>query len=140
MNHGLPSSGILRGLRSSDFLSKHGEIVGPAYQPDKKTAQARGDGFQETSINWHTCDDALNLMWRNKGQTAFGVAQVADLAAVIECVERTPNNKEAFSYEKAELHNNPYHGNLLFTTEEKKQHAVRAIAAVLALHSVLITK
>ena len=110
---------FLRGLSSKDFI-KNGIVVAAAFQFD--SAQ-RSDNMNEASINWLDDDGAIETALtqrKDNGKIQFsaGVARLdlTRLKGVFQCI---PSG--IFEYERAPLPKNPYHGNLLISSDADKQ-------------------
>jgi len=126
----------LRGLRTAD-LSKDGQVSAQAFKPNEKTAGARDDGAQESSVNWEDDDTVLHqtLTARNEsGSLLFAHGAVRVPRAELDHVAGLPQVQHGFSYERSALPGNPYHGNLLFHKHLPKQ-TINLIIAFLALVS-----
>lgn len=116
-NETYPNS-FLRGLSSRDFVEK-GQVLPLAFQFDDN---GRSDGNREASINWYDDEGALSIALNQRkenGKLQFpaGVAKVD-----LELLKLILRNlcQEGFSFERAPLENNKYHGNLLLSNCLKK--------------------
>lgn len=110
---------FLRGISSKDFLD-NGHVLYTAFQFDDT---GRQDGNREASINWLDDDGAISLALdqrKDNGKYQFpgGVARID-----LEFAKMILHNfsQEGFSYERAPLDNNIYHGNLLLSNSLSKQ-------------------
>ena len=110
---------FLRGITNKDFV-KNGHVMQTAFQFDEAT---REDNMKEASINW--LDDegaitvALNQRKENgKLQFVAGIARL-DLSRVKLILASLPEG--LFSYERAPIPDNKYHGNLLVSNNADKQ-------------------
>lgn len=109
---------FLRGLSSKDFVY-NGQVLPTAFQFD---VVEREDGMCEASINWLDDVGAIDIALRQrkengKKQFVAGVAQI-DLELMKLVLQSMP--PEVFSYERAELPENRYHGNLLLSSTVNK--------------------
>ncbi len=110
---------FLRGISNKDFI-ENGHVLYTAFQFDDT---GRDDGNREASINWLDDDGAITMALSQKkenGKFQFpgGVARIdLDFAKMI-----LHNFAQiGFSYERAPLENNKYHGNLLVANSLPKQ-------------------
>jgi len=125
----IPES-FYRGISNKDFI-RDGHVLPSAFQFDKPI---RDDGFQELSINWNDGPEALEILLTQKkenGKLQFvgGVAYL-ELGSVKSALKNFMIKKH-FDYERRELPENEFHGNLLVAANLDKN--LRAlISAVLA--------
>ena len=109
-----------RGITNKDFV-KDGYVLPSAFQFDN---DIREDGFKELSINWNDDDEALKKILeqrRENGKPQFSVgAANLNLSRVKQLLSMYIDRKQ-FSYERKELENNEYHGNLLVLGTLDKQ-------------------
>lgn len=125
----------LRGLRKSDW-SKDGRILGVAFAPDHSTSNGREDRCSETSVNFEDDDGAVTLIKRDTVMAAHGVARLP-LVAVDEFRARVQSKIQSLRYERARVHGNDYHGNILFPAGIAKFEAA-ALASVLAISAEIV--
>lgn len=116
---GYPIS-FYRGLANKDFIS-NGQVLASAFQFDDKI---REDGYKELSINWDDDDNSLNILLtqrKDNGKIQFvaGAAKL-DLQRVNLILNEHINNGN-FKYERRQLPQNKYHGNLLLCGTVNKQ-------------------
>ena len=110
---------FLRGISSKDYID-NGHVLYSAFQ-FKDTG--RDDGNSEASINWLDDDDAITIALNQRkenGKIQFpeGVARIdLDFAKMV----LHNFSQVGFSYERAPLENNKYHGNLLLANSLSKQ-------------------
>lgn len=110
---------FLRGIANKDFID-NGHVLPTAFQFDDT---GRDDGKREASINWLDDDGAIMLALNQRkenGKLQFtgGVARIdLDYAKMI----LHNFSQVSFSYERAPLENNKYHGNLLLDNSLSKQ-------------------
>lgn len=110
---------FLRGLSNKDFVC-NGMVVYNAFQFDDFK---RDDNKRELSINWLDDDGAIaNILSKKKenGKLQFpmGVAKL-ELSTVLMILSNFKNTGY-FSYERAPLPDNTYHGNLLLDNSIEK--------------------
>ena len=125
----------LRGLRKEKFVS-HGYIVSLAFEPDRRTSDAREDKGTETSINWEDNDEVLDFTLKNRQVAGYGVARVD--RETIDWINSNPNSLNVLVYERCPQDNNPYHGNIVFKANIPKA-LERNICGTLALRSTFIS-
>ena len=118
MNQNFPEA-FLRGLSNKDFVCE-GHVLQSAFQFDNT---GRADNMHEASINWLDDDGAIEVALSQKkdnGKLQFqaGVAKL-NLNTVKLFLATIQNS--TFSYERAEIDGNPYHGNLLIDGNTPKQ-------------------
>lgn len=110
---------FLRGIANKDFID-NGHVLHSAFQFDDT---GRADGNWEASINWLDDDGAITLALnqrKDNGKLQFsgGVARI-DLSYAKMVLHNF--SQVGFSYERAPLENNKYHGNLLLDNSLSKQ-------------------
>lgn len=110
---------FLRGLSNKDF-AMNGLVMASAFQFDEAD---RDDGMLEASINWLDDDGAIEVALQQRkenGRIQFvgGVARI-DIQLMKLILRSIPS--DIFSHERAELPNNPYHGNLLLASSVNRQ-------------------
>lgn len=110
---------FLRGLSNKDFAI-NGLVMASAFQFDEAD---RDDGMLEASINWLDDDGAIEVALQQRkenGRIQFvgGVARI-DIQRMKLILQSIPS--DMFSHERAELPNNPYHGNLLLASSANRQ-------------------
>jgi len=125
----------LRGIRNKDFLVP-GEKAAASNLFFLGNGKLRSSGWREGSINWQDDENAIdftmNIQSENGGDFAFK-AGVAVLARErLDYVVRLGQAMGRFAYERQQLPENPYHGNLLLKDDTSKHIAIQ-IAGVLAL-------
>lgn len=111
---------FIRGISNKDFIDDHGHVLCSAFQFDDT---GRNDGNQEASINWLDDSGAITTALSQKkenGKIQFpgGVARI-NLGTVKLFLHYY--YQAGFSYERAPLENNKYHGNLLLEKSLSKQ-------------------
>lgn len=130
---------FLRGISNIDFV-KDGQVLPSAFQFDDAD---RDDGKMEASINWLDDEGAIAValnQTKDNGKIQFpgGVARIE--VAFAKQILRNFSQKE-FSYERAPLKNNKYHGNLLLASSLHKQRRHMLMTGLaLAAGTNIITK
>lgn len=111
----------LRGIRNPDWLINGWDGVrGIAFEPNYKTADHREDKAVETSINWEDDNSVLAFTLRDRQNAAYGAVKLT--CHVLEAANELPflkssGLKRVVYYEREPLKNNPYHGNLVFSSD-----------------------
>ena len=110
---------FIRGISSKDFI-QNGLVLSSAFQFEDFR---RTDNMSEASINWVDDEGAVELALNQKkdnGKLQFsaGVTRL-ELETVKLFLRSIP--PEVFSYERAPLEDNVYHGNLLIDSKVNKQ-------------------
>ena len=122
----------LRGIPNDSYITEDGSI-GPhlfyfEYPP-------RNDGLIELSINWEDDAHALVLIFNQKkpnGDFQFKSGVVKIPRDELDRLNRRPTIAGVISYERNQLPDNPYHGNILLRSEVSKL-TMKTIAAGIAL-------
>lgn len=108
-----------RGISNKDFIID-GRVTADAFQFSKED---RGDGYKDLSINWNDDGNALRTALeqrKSNGKIQFA-AGVASLNMKTVKIYLSPYfDKKQFGYERQELPDNIYHGNLLVTNDLAK--------------------
>ncbi|MDR0609492.1 MAG: hypothetical protein LBG58_05235 [Planctomycetaceae bacterium] len=107
---------LIRGISNADFIDSEGRATAMLFQFDN--VNTRQDGFCECSINWYDNEEALKLLLEQKKREDENIYQFKTGAAILlrcwlDDIINRPNCKDALKYERAEITENPYHGNLL---------------------------
>lgn len=118
----------IRGVRKADWIVD-GVVSTLAFVPDYKTKEIREDQAFETSINWED-DDKVISYTLNQPTSIHGALRLP--RSVIDNVSGLPRSLNCLKYERKIAHNNPYHGNILFSSS-LSTHIIRQIAGSLAL-------
>ena len=86
------------------------------YLPYTLTAKNREDKGFETSINWEDNDKVAKFTLDSKenGKACFPFGIVRLPLLEIERIMDNPATKDMLSYERAQLLDNEYHGNIVF--------------------------
>jgi hypothetical protein len=113
---------LLRGISNPQWIDAEGRPSGELFQFD---VSSRIEGFSETSINWYDDEGALEhiLSQRKKDEDTF---QFKAGAAVIprnsiDFLVNQPLYNGLIKYDRDELPDNKYHGNILRKTDLPKQ-------------------
>jgi hypothetical protein len=106
---------LIRGIPNYDCIDNEGRASALLFQFDNND---RPDGYLEVSINWYDDDNALNAIFNQKKRNDANTYQFKIGAAIISRIRldsliRSPNAKDALSYERNIIDDNPYHGNIL---------------------------
>jgi hypothetical protein len=108
------SNEFLRGISSTDYVS-NGQVLYTAFKFD--VIPDRNDHMLESSINWLDDDGAIEEVLnqrKDNGKIQFSAgAAKLNLDTVKLFFTNIP--KDAFSYERAVVPGNAYHGNLLLS-------------------------
>jgi hypothetical protein len=122
---------FLRGITDPNYITPGG--VSAAAFPFS-VERTKGEWFAE-SINWEDNSCAIiELMSRlnKKGQIQFKAGIVRGPKECLEIIQNQEKNIRAIlSYEREELSDNPFHGNLLLHKKTDKQQ-LKNIAGMLA--------
>ena len=111
----------IRGIRESKHIN-HDErrALGACFAPYAKTAEAREDGCQETSINWEDNDRVLeftlNYRTNPTAYFAFPNGAVRIPREKIDAVNTYEQVRDSIFYERRSVEGNDYHGNIVFNT------------------------
>lgn len=109
---------FIRGISNKDFI-QDGYVLASAFQFDY---HGREDNMSEVSINWLDDEKAIELALNQRkenGNIQFpaGVAKL-NLSTVKFFLKNI--SAHTFSYERNELPDNPFHGNLLLKNDVTK--------------------
>ncbi len=130
----------IRGIVKKSYIYEDTETVSAAlFIPDSRTRVTRSDEGTETSINWDDNDKVLEFTLqtrdeKNQAVLAFPHGAIKLPRHVLDDVVNLPSTFQAITYERQEIDNNPYHGNIVFRAGIP-QHTINMIANVLAAHS-----
>ena len=127
---------FLKGLSDKNLLTPDG--VGVSAAVFYFDSQHMRNGWFEQSICWEDDGNAVTLMLRQrKGDSAIqfkaGVVRVP--RSCVEYINKLPRTKDLLSYERKELDDNRYHGNLLLK-ENTHTFTMKIVAAMIAGHVV----
>lgn len=124
----------LRGIPNSSFLDADGSVGSHLFY--FRPEDVRDDGWTEQSVNWEDDLQAIEFTLnqeKEEGGKQFKAGVVILPRREIDRLNRQPTVNGVLSYERQQLDDNPYHGNLLLKTEVCKR-VMKKIAAGLALH------
>jgi len=122
----------LRGISVPDQMLDDGTVSTAAFNFSDKV---RGDGFKELSIVWEDDEKAGEVLLNQKkdnGEFQFKVGYAFVPRNEIDHLIKQPTVNGMLNYERQELENNPYHGNILVHSNTSR-HMIRKIQAYLAL-------
>lgn len=131
----------VRGILNRGFLLEGGEEAAPHLFFFHQRYARDGDGLIEQSVNWEddasVVDFTLNQSDED-GEPLFhaGVARLP--RSEVDRINSWPGVEGEISYERQPLEGNPYHGNLLLSSDVPKKK-MKMIAAGLALASEVIS-
>ena len=133
---------FIRGVSNPCFIDPDGRASAEIFQFDNVN---RDDGFFESSINWYDDENALQLIMEQRKENDEQIYQFRYGAAVIERYDadrimKNPLYMNVFGYERSELDNNKYHGNLLRKDNNLEKRIRNIIASSLALNVQLIPR
>ena len=139
-------STFYRGIASDNDVDKGAYLKASAFLFSDKVPDYRTDGNKELSIVWNDCDEALDILLRQKNKKKTGLQFASGYATVrlskfedtvisyiagnMVGYERRPIEED----KEKETEANPYHGNILLhesaTDQQKKniQHSLATIA------------
>ena len=120
-------------------MDPHGAPVTELFSFDPKNA--REDGWIEQSINW---DDAgarnfTLCQLRDDGNPKFPHGLAVIPRATLDRLSANHYIRGRLTYERKELLDNPYHGNILLAKTVPKL-TMRRVAASLALESIVLPR
>lgn len=122
----------LRGIWNEGDLTKDGSKV-RSHLFDSNLETGRSDGWESASINWQDDDQAVDFtlsMRKTDGLTKFTSGVAILPRESIDTLRRLKNIAPLLNYERQELDDNKYHGNILYQQGANK-HTRRAISALL---------
>ena len=114
-----------RGFSSKECFTTFGYIGPGAFLFQPNTKEPRNDSYNEASINWDDDEGALTVLKTQinartgEPQFKFGYVRIP-MSAILPLVRNHIQNGH-FSYERAPLVENHYHGNLLAHSDLKGQ-------------------
>jgi hypothetical protein len=122
---------FLRGISDSNHITPNGDVSGAAFYFDDKH---HNDEWCEQSINWEDDDGALEILLNQKKDDNTPQFKVGAFRGPLEGLDYIKSlTKGVFSYERKQLPNNVYHGNILLKRNTHK-HIMKNIAGMLATH------
>lgn len=132
---------FIRGISSADFIDEDGRASAGLFQ---FLDVGREDEFYEASINWYDDEEALSLILEQRKEKDVNEFQFKHGAAIINRSEadRIIDNQlyeSIFSYERAPIDANRYHGNLICKEKKANDRKIKnVIAACLALNAQIV--
>jgi len=109
---------FLRGISKGDLIiPETGGVTAELFLPNSKSAVAREDGCEDISINWEDNEDVVAftlLLKKNESMYQFPNGLVRLNTEEIHRINSLPTMDAPLSYERNELENNPYHGNIVY--------------------------
>ncbi len=127
---------FLRGVSDKNSLTPDG--VGVSAGAFHFDLSKISNGWLEQSICWEDNDSVVDLMLRQKkedGVIQFKIGVVRVPRSCVQYINKLPQTRELLSYERKELDDNPYHGNLLLK-KDAHNFTRRLVAAMIAAHVV----
>jgi hypothetical protein len=111
----------IRGIREGKhFNPVEGRALSACFAPYEKTAEARDDGCQETSINWEDNDQVLHFTLNYRVNPAalysFPNGAVRVPKEKIDAVNTYEQVRDSIFYERRAVEGNDYHGNIVFNS------------------------
>jgi hypothetical protein len=125
---------FLRGFSDKGLLTPDG--VGVSAAVFFFDVSKVNNGWLEQSVCWEDDGSVVDLMLRQKnkdGAIQFKAAIARVPRSCLHYINRLPQTKELLSYERKELEENPYHGNLLLKKDTHKITMTK-VAAMIAGH------
>ena len=122
----------LRGISVPDQILDDGTVSTAAFNFSENV---RDDGFKELSIVWEDDEKASGVLLDQKkdtGEFQFKVGYAFVPRNEIDHLIKQPSVNNILNYERRELEDNPYHGNILVHGSTSR-HMIRKIQAYLAL-------
>lgn len=123
----------IRGIPNHDYLNNDGSVGSHLFYFKLDTEPI--EGWFQNSINWQDDDSAIGFtlaQTKDDGTVQFRAGVAIVLTEEIERLKHRPMVGGLLSYERREILNNRFHGNLLLN-EKTLKHTMRLIAAGLAL-------
>jgi hypothetical protein len=109
---------FLRGISDSNYLTPDNTVSGAAFHFDKK--HCVGDWI-ENSINWEDDAGAVVTLFSQKNKKGLPQFRAGAILGPISCLDEIKAlTNGILSYERKQLENNPYHGNLLLKKNTHK--------------------
>ena len=124
---------FIKGIPNKTYLTSDGSVGAHLFHFDFEKFN-RADGWCEQSINWeddeHAIEFTLSQMKDNHIHFQEGVVTVALFE--VDRINLLQNVNGSLSYERRQLSDNKYHGNLLLSSDINKAK-MKMIAACIAL-------
>lgn len=124
---------FLKGITQENHLTRDNEISSALFHFDERHGR---DEWVEQSICWEDDNSVVNLMLNQKkvgGTIQFKAGIVRVPLSGVHYINNLSRTKDLLSYERQELEDSPYHGNLLLRKNTHK-FKMRTVAAALTLH------
>ncbi|GAB6393326.1 MAG: hypothetical protein MdMp014T_2699 [Treponematales bacterium] len=125
---------LLRGISDKNWIDDNGRISAAAFQFDPGID--RTDDFEEASINWYDDDEALNILLMQHKESDETLQFKGGVGVLpknwVDTMMKNPSGIGIINYERHELPNNKYHGNLLRLSSLPKNQRTM-ISATLAM-------
>lgn len=124
---------LIRGIASKDYIDEDGRTSASLFQFGDTI---REDGFSEASINWLDDESAIDCAMKQlkkDGSIQFKAGVAILPRDWIDMLMRQQTGKGVLNYERAQLEDNPYHGNLLRKDRDIDKKIKNVIAASIAM-------
>ena len=123
---------FLRGVSNRELLTPALEVSAGVFHFDLSKTN---NGWLEQSICWEDDGSVVDLMLnqRKEGEIRFKAGVVRVPLSCVHYINRLRQTQELLSYERKELNENAYHGNLLLKKDTHKITRSK-VAATLANH------
>jgi len=122
----------LRGITTLDQLEEGNSVSSSAFN---FSDLIRDDGWRDLSINWHDDEGAVQVLLSQKktnGEIQFKVGYAVIPREELDHLIKQPMVNGMLTYERHQIDNNPYHGNILVNGNLPKP-TIRKLQAGLAL-------
>ncbi|MFZ5905007.1 MAG: hypothetical protein ACOYZ8_15790 [Chloroflexota bacterium] len=122
----------LRGISAPDQLEEGNSVSSSAFN---FSDLVRDDGWRDLSINWHDDEGAIQVLLNQKkadGEIQFRVGYAVIPREELDHLIKQPTVNGMLTYERHQIDNNPYHGNILVKGNLPKP-TIRKLQAGLAL-------
>lgn len=131
----------LKGILNNQFVSDNGIAKANLFYFEE-SKYSRADGWVEQSINWEDDANAIGFTLNQRkldGSIKFSSGVAVVPTEVINWHKRSISLQDRFSYERAKITGNKYHGNLLLK-EGTPKLTMQQLAGSLALHAQVIER
>lgn len=124
---------FIRGISSKDFMDEEGypnALIFNKFDPNPE----RDDDYNEVSINWYDCEEALKILLNQKkenGELQFKWGCAILPTSDLDKLCKKPQFSAYLSFERRVVPGNTYHGNILVKKNTIKGK-INMIASVLA--------
>lgn len=132
----------IRGVLNDTYTTEVGVVGAHLFFPNKRTSDQRGDGWDETSINWEDDENAIRFTLqttKEDGTIKFQTGVVLLPREEIDRLSSRPTTTGLIGYERQQLPENPYHGNIVFR-HGMDEHMMKRLAASIAVTASHIIK